>query len=111
MKCTDTFRTLPYRHNCAQAVAYKYCKALGMTQEQAVEHFAASATGRAPGGLCGALHVCLCAHPDKADAIREQFAAKTGGYLTCADIKGLSQTPCPVCVDVADSIMEDLEKE
>ena len=30
MKCTDTFRTPPYRHNCAQAVAYKYAKLYGL---------------------------------------------------------------------------------
>lgn len=48
MKCTDTFRTPPYRHNCAQAVAYKYAKLYGLEPDEALERFAGCAAGRAP---------------------------------------------------------------
>lgn len=108
MKCTETFRTPPFRHNCAQAVAYKYAALLGLTPQEALDRFAGCAAGRAPGGLCGALYAAQCAAPDKAREIEGEFKEATNGFTTCADIKGLSGTPCPVCVDTIDSILEGL---
>lgn len=108
MNCTDTFRTPPYRHNCAQAVAYKYASLLGITPEEALDRFAACAAGRAPGGLCGALYAAQQIVPSQAGHVQERFAQVTGGHLTCADIKGLSGTPCPVCVDTIDKILTSL---
>lgn len=111
MKCTDTFRTPPYRHNCAQAVAYKYAALLGITPEEALERFAGCAAGRAPGGVCGALFAAREAMPEKAGEIDREFKEATNGYTTCADIKGLSGTPCPVCVDTIDRLLERKQKE
>ena len=111
MNCTDTFRTPPYRHNCAQAVAYKYASLLGISPEEALERFATCAAGRAPGGLCGALYAAQQLAPSQSDAIRERFAQVTGGHLACSDIKGLSGTPCPVCVDTIDKILASLCQE
>lgn len=111
MKCTDTFRTPPFRHNCAQAVAYKYAALFGITPEEALERFAGCAAGRAPGGLCGALFAAQKSMPDKAQAIEQEFRKVTNGFTTCADIKGLSGTPCPLCVDSIDAILERLADE
>lgn len=111
MKCTDTFRTPPFRHNCAQAVAYKYAALFGVTPEEALGRFADCAAGRAPGGLCGALFAAREAMPDKAQAIELEFKKVTNGFTSCADIKGLSGTPCPVCVDTIDAILERLADE
>ncbi len=108
MNCTDTFRTPPYRHNCAQAVAYKYAALLGISPEEALDRFAGCAAGRAPGGLCGALFAAKTLLPDKADEIETRFKAATNGHLTCSDIKMVSGTPCPVCVDTIDKILTDL---
>ena len=111
MKCTDTFRTPPYRHNCAQAVAYKYAKLYGLEPDEALERFAGCAAGRAPGGLCGALHAAQCALPDKAGLIEDEFKKATNGHVTCTDIKTKSGTPCPVCVMTIDCILEKLTGE
>lgn len=111
MKCTDTFRTPPYRHNCAQAIVYKYAALLGITPDEALERFAGYAAGRAPGGLCGALFAAKQLIPDRAQEIEDEFKKATSGYLTCADIKGQSGTPCPVCVATIDSILEKLTGE
>ncbi len=108
MKCTDTFRTPPFRHNCAQAVVYKYAAKLGLTQDEALERFAGFAAGRAPGGLCGALYAARCIAPDEADKVEAEFKKTTNGFLTCADIKGRSGTPCLVCVMAIDEILEKL---
>lgn len=49
----STFRTAPWRHNCAQAV----CAALG--REDLLETVSSCGTGKAPDGLCGALYGAL----------------------------------------------------
>lgn len=111
MKATDTFRTPPYRHNCAQAVAYKYCGLMGLDAEQALARFAECGTGRAPGGMCGALYAAMQARPDKAELILELFKERTGGFVSCADIKGLGRVPCPECVSAADDILASMANE
>lgn len=55
-KALSTFRTEPWRHNCAQAV----CAALG--REDLLEAVSACGTGRAPDGVCGALYGALLVH-------------------------------------------------
>ena len=53
----STFRTAPWRHNCAQAV----CAALG--REDLLETVSSCGTGKAPDGLCGALYGALLCTP------------------------------------------------
>ncbi|MBQ3634802.1 MAG: hypothetical protein II951_04205 [Bacteroidales bacterium] len=110
MKATDTFRHPAYRHNCAQALAFKYHADLGLSPEQALEKFADLAAGRAPGGLCGALFAAQQILPSKADEVTKAFADKTDGYLTCKALKGEGRVPCPLCVDLADSVVERLKE-
>ncbi len=94
------FTAVPKQHNCAQAVM----AGCGGTPEQVAE-MAACGGGRAPGGLCGALHAALLLCPNQAEAIKATFAQKVGA-LTCRDIKTKTGTPCPVCVEVAAQCVE-----
>lgn len=110
-KATDTFRTSPYLHNCAQAVAFKYRDALGADEKQVLARFANCGSGRAEGGVCGALYAALAVRPDAADEVTRRFKEKTQGYTTCLEIKRLSGVPCPVCVQAADDILASLSGE
>lgn len=89
------FTAVPKKHNCAQAVMEG-----GGGSPEAVAQMAACGGGRAPGGLCGALHAALLLNPDNAEAIKAAFAREVGA-LTCHDIKTKAGTPCPICVEVA----------
>lgn len=111
MKATDTFRTRPYLHNCAQAVAFKYKDLFSADEQQVLDRFATCGSGHAPGGVCGALHVALLARPDKADEILSLFKERTNGKTLCLDIKTISKTPCPDCVQAADDILASLSGE
>ena len=94
------FTAVPKRHNCAQAVM----EGGGGSPEQ-VAAMAACGGGRAPGGLCGALHAALLLCPGRAEEIKAAFAQKAGA-LTCRDIKGRAGTPCAVCVETAACLVE-----
>ena len=94
------FTAVPKRHNCAQAVM----EGCGGTPE-AVANMAACGGGRAPGGLCGALHAALLLCPDQAEEIKAAFAREVGA-LTCRDIKTQAHTPCPICVETAAKLVE-----
>lgn len=108
MKCLDTFRKEPYKHDCAMAVAYKYADILGLSKEEAVKKFSGLAAGRAPGAVCGALYVATCLLPNKADQITKTFQERVGA-ITCLDIKTKARTSCPDCVDITDHIIEKLK--
>lgn len=103
MKATDTFRTAPLKHNCAQAIAYRWKELYN--DNDIVSHYAPYIGGRAPEGYCGALFAAMQARPVYADKIKEEFAARCGGVL-CRDIKGNTRTPCEVCVETADKLVE-----
>lgn len=103
MKATDTFRNPSYGHNCAQSVANKY-KDLYKSSD-IVSEYAPYVGGRAPGGLCGALYAAMQAVPEHADEIRAEFVASCGAE-TCRAIKTESKTPCQVCVDTGDKLVE-----
>ncbi|MBQ9694230.1 MAG: hypothetical protein IJV69_05680 [Kiritimatiellae bacterium] len=96
------FTAVPKRHNCAQAVV----EGCGGAPELVAE-MAACGGGRAPGGLCGALHGALVLCPDHAEEIKAAFAEAVGA-LTCREIKTAAQTPCPLCVEAAATIVEKL---
>lgn len=103
MKATDTFRNPAYGHNCAQAVANKW-KDLYESADIVTE-YSPYIGGRAPGGLCGAVFAAMQALPEHADEIRKEFTAICGAE-TCRAIKMETGTPCEVCVDTADTLVE-----
>ena len=87
-------------YNCAQAVA------LGNGHEEQKEDLARCGGGRAPGGICGALHAALLLAPeDQREAIQAEFQRQAGA-LTCREIKGQTGTPCLQCVEIATALLE-----
>ncbi len=94
------FTAVPRRHNCAQAVM----EGCGGSPQQVAE-MASAGGGRAPGGLCGALHAALTLCPDEADSIKGAFLREVGA-LTCREIKTVTGTPCPLCVEAAAKAVE-----
>ena len=107
-KATDTFRTQPWCHNCAQAVANKWAS-LYPNPSTILDELAMSGSGRAEGGYCGALIAAQKALPAHREDITAEFERLVGG-LTCKDIKMRAKTPCPTCVDIADQLIEKFSK-
>lgn len=103
MKATDTFRTPPYKHNCAQAVAYRWQRLY--KDKNIVASYTPYVGGRAPEGLCGALYAAMQACPNNAADIATEFANRCGA-IRCRDIKSAKRIPCERCVDVADRLIE-----
>ena len=91
-RADGVFHQPPTFPNCAQSVAI-----LTGHPEQATD-LAVCGGGRAPGGLCGALHAALLFTPaEKRDELIDAFR-ETVGATTCREIKGTTRTPCSVCV-------------
>ena len=101
-KAHALFTAVPKLHNCAQAVVEG-----GGGSPELIAEMAACGGGRAPGGLCGALHGALMLCPEKAEEIKAAFAAEVGA-LTCREIKAEAKTPCPMCVEAGAKIVEAL---
>lgn len=99
-KAVSLFRSPPYNYNCAQTVA------AGFGHEDFIEPFKACGGGRAPEGLCGALHAALELAPEtKRAEILEAFRQKNGA-VTCRELKQTFRVPCPQCVAVAAELLE-----
>ena len=96
----ELFTAPGHPFNCAQAVA------LGNGHEEQKEDLARCGGGRAPGGICGALHAALLLAPeDQREAIQAEFQRQAGA-LTCREIKGQTGTPCLQCVETATAPLE-----
>ncbi len=102
MKASDYFHN-EENYNCAQAVLVQ-----NGAPAETVAQFKASGGGRAPGGICGALHAARFLLNDEAKfrQLCEEFAAKSGGALSCRELKSEAKLPCPVCVDLAAELLE-----
>lgn len=109
MRAIETFRTLPYLHNCAQAIANRWHH-LFSEGDAIVGIYAPYKGGLAPGGLCGALYAAMQARPDKKEEIISIFKEKVGA-THCKEIKTLTKTSCHTCVNVADTIIESYESD
>lgn len=103
-KALSTFRTEPWRHNCAQAV----CAALG--REDLLEAVSACGTGRAPDGVCGALYgALLCTPVQSREELKRRFVEKLG-YSHCRELKKEGCVPCRDCVASAAFMAFDLQE-
>ena len=102
MNALDTFHHPDYRHNCAQAVAYRWRELYD--DSTIVDQMARCGGGQAPEGLCGALHAAQLACTEKAEELKEAFREEIG-HLTCRDIKTKGRVPCARCVQVADELV------
>jgi len=99
-KALQFFRKPPLRLNCAQAVAY------GCGREDLLEELGNCGTGKAPGGLCGAIFCAMkIAGETDSKAVGEEFEKKLGA-CHCAKLKQDLHIPCPDCVACAVEIIE-----
>ena len=97
------------RFNCCQAVLKAYSDKTGATDEQIREHYGAHGGGRAPGGLCGALHAaCELLDEEKFAILLEEFEKKAGAK-TCRDIRTKKLLACVECVELVARLLKDLE--
>lgn len=103
------FRQPPERLNCAQSVAYAWRAAHGEAAP-AVPDFKPFGGGRAPDGLCGALHAACTLAPDKAEFLKREFAARLGS-LKCQELRAAQIHPCETCVAQAAELLGPGEPE
>lgn len=76
--------------------------------DELVTELAACGGGRAPGGLCGALHAALLFVPEaKREDVIAEFK-KSAGATTCREIKSSTGTPCAKCVAIGKSLVASL---
>jgi hypothetical protein len=101
----EHFRRPPERLNCAQAVLYAYQKVSGDGRISVAE-MKSLGGGRAPGGVCGALHAACTVAPDKAEGLKSRFAGITGTIL-CREIREAGQHSCEVCVGESARILQE----
>ena len=99
-KALELFTAGPKMHNCAQAVAE------GCGHPEMVAELASCGGGRAPEGLCGALHsALLLVKPENREAVKKEFQAAAGA-LTCREIKSEAKFPCSECVRLGAMLVE-----
>jgi len=104
-KAEEIFSAVPKTHNCAQAVA------AGAGRDDLVTALATCGGGRAPCGLCGALHAALAMTPaEHHEKVKADFAAATGA-TTCREIKSATRTPCIKCVATGAILVEQYRGE
>jgi hypothetical protein len=98
------FRKDPERLNCAQSVLYAWREVTGDTSI-ALADLKPFGGGRAPGGLCGALHAACTIAPDRAEALKQHFAARLGS-LYCRELREAKVHPCETCVGQAAELLQ-----
>jgi len=104
-KAVEIYTRIPKTHNCAQSVA------AGAGHDELAAQLQNCGGGRAPEGVCGALHAALAlTAPEHHDAIRQKFAAKAGS-LHCRVLKQELKFPCPACVELGSSLAEEFQQK
>ena len=97
------FRQPPEQLNCAQSVLYAWREVSGDTSI-ALADLKPFGGGRAPGGLCGALHTACVVAPDRAEALKRAFAARLGS-LYCKELRAAKVHPCETCLAQAAELL------
>ena len=100
------------RGNCAMAVAYGYALASGKTEAEAIaaaEVYRSCGGGKAPDGLCGALHAAKSIQPAHAASIEEFFKRGAQGCTKCSEIRPNKVIPCNRCVELAGEALDTLD--
>ncbi len=99
------------RGNCAQAVALAW-KDKKQPDSEHHHHFADCGNGRAPNGLCGALHAaCELAGDSLKETLKKNFSQQASGHTACREIRRNRTLPCAECVATAAGLLEELMKE
>ena len=100
----SVFRCPPKRLNCAQSVIDAW-KAITRDSTISIADFNRLGGGRAPDGLCGALHAACAIVPAQAGQLRAGFAERLGS-LYCKELRAAKQHPCEACVALAAELLE-----
>lgn len=98
------FRRPPERLNCAQSVLLAYGEACG-NQAAPLADFKPFGGGRAPGGLCGAVHAACVLAPAKAEVLLSKFAQQLGS-VRCKELRANRTHRCETCVATAAELLE-----
>lgn len=98
------FRKAPERLNCAQSVLYAWREVSG-DQSIALADLKPFGGGRAPDGLCGALHAACLVAPDHAEVLKQNFAVRLGS-LYCKELRAAKVHSCETCVIQATGLLE-----
>jgi len=92
--------------NCAQAVVTAWHKKTSKNADL-VEELSNSGHGRAPDGLCGALHaIHRLVDQNSAAKLNIKFKDAAGGYSKCWEIRTAKTLQCTECVEVAADLLE-----
>ncbi len=106
-KALEYFLQPPARYNCAQAVLAAYREVTGDCR-CTLESFQTLGGGRAPEGICGALHAACLLCPEATPSLQAAFQAQTGA-LTCHALKK-PDVPCTDYVALAAELLEEASK-
>lgn len=94
------------RGNCAQSVALAWRDKIDPTSPH-TDSFHSHGGGRAPEGLCGALHAAREISGEHRDSLTEKFKQRADGHITCRGIRQNRVMPCPDCVALAAELLEE----
>ena len=98
------FRKSPKRCNCAQSVLHAWREVSG-DESIALAALKSFGSGRAPGGLCGALYAACLVVPVRAEVLKSVFAARLGS-LYCRQLRAIGIYTCETCVSQAAELLE-----
>lgn len=105
-KALSHFRRAPERYNCAQSVIKSAEKHFDISHAD-IEEMRASGSGRADGGLCGALYAAKTLMTDETckENAREYFR-RHAGSINCREIRAEGRMSCRDCVAKAAELAE-----
>lgn len=111
MKETASDHYKARRGNCAQSVALAWTDKKEPESQHAERCFTVHGGGRAPEGLCGALHAARELASEHKELLTNRFKERTDGHTTCRDIRRNRAMPCADCVALAAGLLDELHKE
>ena len=103
-RALKVFRQPPEHLNCAQSVLYAWREVSGDTSIPLAE-VKLFGGGRAPDGLCGALHTACMVAPDQAEALKQIFADRLDS-IYCKELRAAKVHPCETCVTQVTELLE-----
>lgn len=96
------------RYNCAQAVIKTFQEEFNISEEE-IQAAARKGTGRAEGGLCGALYGALYLVKD--ENLKQEITAafeKEAGAIQCRQVRKVGKLTCRGCVRFAAKQVEEI---
>jgi hypothetical protein len=94
------------RYNCAQALLRTFQSEAGVS-DTAVQAASRIGSGRAEGGVCGALHAAgvLLNDPGLLERVEREFAG-VAGSTRCRAIRALGRITCRECVSLSAGLVQ-----